>query len=81
MDFSRLFIVKHNSKIFEPKTIVYGEICGWCGNLYKIQDLNDSSKHDLLLYYDLYPFKLDYRFYYRSEWQEIVNTFIEKNKN
>lgn len=81
MDYSKLFVVKHNSKVFEPETIVSGEIYSWSGDLYKVEDLNDSSKSELLMYYDLYPFTFkNYKFNYYAQWQEIVNNFITKNR-
>lgn len=81
MDYSNLYVVKHNSKVFEPETVVYGEIYSWSGDLYKVKDLNDFSKSELLMYYDLYPFTFkNYKFNYYAQWQEVVNAFVAKNQ-
>jgi hypothetical protein len=81
MDFSNLYVVKHNSKVFEPGTIVRGEYHGWSGNLYEVSDLNDSSKSEVLMYYDIYPFvSIGCKFDYEAQWQEVVNAFVAKNQ-
>jgi hypothetical protein len=81
MDYSNLYVVKHNSKVFEPGTVVRGDYHGWSGNLYRVVDLNDSSKRDVLLRYDIYPFEcIGCSFQYDAQMQEIVNAFVAKNQ-
>ena len=45
-----LYIVKHNSKVFEPETIVKMETCSDSGKCYLISDLNDTLKREWIMY-------------------------------
>ena len=47
------YIVKHNSKVFEPNTIVKFETCSYSGKYYLVSDINDNLKREWLMYYDV----------------------------
>lgn len=47
------YIVKHNSKVFEPNTIVKFETCSYSGKCYLVSDINDNLKREWLMYYDV----------------------------
>jgi hypothetical protein len=73
---SKFYIVKHNSKVFEPNTLVKCDVCSDSGNCYLIVDLKDDGKREWIMYYDLYPLSLkkeDYsrRWYYNDEYHSI----------
>lgn len=80
MDYSNLYVVKYNSKVFEPGTVIRGEIYSDSGDLYRVSDLNNSAKSEVLMYYNLYPFVFCCKFDYNAQWQEIVNAFVAKNQ-
>lgn len=78
-----LYIVKHNSKVFEPETIVKMETCSDSGKCYLISDLNDTLKREWIMYYELYPIDTDnnrYKYNYQERFHKIANEFIEKHK-
>jgi len=50
-----LYIVKYNSKVFEPETIVKMETCSDSGKCYLVSDINDTNKREWIMNYDLYP--------------------------
>ena len=78
-----LYIVKHNSKVFEPETIVKAETCSDSGKCYLVSDLNDTLKREWIMYYDLYAIDTNnkYNYNYQEKFQKIANEFIEKHKN
>ena len=78
-----LYIVKHNSEVFEPETVVKMETCSDSGKCYLISDLNDTLKREWIMYYELYPIDINnnYNYYYQEKYHKIATEFIEKLKN
>lgn len=74
------YIVKHNSKVFEPETIVKVETCSNSGKCYLVSDLNDNLKREWIMYYDLYAINSNNNYNYQEKFQKIANEFIEKSK-
>lgn len=86
MDFSKYYIIKHNSDKFEPETIVHFENCTYSGNCYLISDLNNTYNREWIMYYDLYPVDINkvynnYKWYYNEKFHKIANTFINMHMN
>lgn len=48
------YIIKHNSKIFQPNIIVKFITCSYSGNCYLICDLNNDLNREWLMNNDLY---------------------------
>jgi|688.fasta_scaffold18022_12 hypothetical protein len=80
--FEDYYIVKHNSKIFEPNTIVKFITCSDSGNCYLISDLNDDYKREWIMYYDLYPVGEinENKHLFNEKFNEIALKFINDNK-
>jgi hypothetical protein len=82
--FKDYYIVKHNSKIFEPNTIVKFITCSDSGNCYLIADLNDDYKREWIMNYELYPVDKSlinkWTWYYDEKFNEIALKFIYNNK-
>lgn len=82
-DLSDIYLIKHNSKVFEPHTLVKYITCSYSGDCYLISDFNDDLKREWIMYYDLYPVDWknkhdNYRWYYNSNFQEIADSLIAK---
>ena len=80
---NKFYIVKHNSKVFEPNTLVKCDVCSDSGNCYLVVDLKDDLKREWIMYYDLYPLSLnknDYsrRWYYNDEYHSIGLELLKK---
>lgn len=78
---SNYYIVKHNSKVFNPTTVVKFETCSDSGKCYLISDLNDTHNREWIMYYDLYPVNKEKvnnsMFYYDEKYNEIAEKFIK----
>ena len=80
MDLSSIYMVRNNSKVFKPNTLVKYITCTYSGNCHLVADLNDDLKREWLMYYDLYPVNMakdDYRYNYYYN-QELDNTAKEQ---
>lgn len=82
INLSDIYLVKHNSKVFEPNTLVKFITCSYSGDCYLISNMN-NNKREWIMYYDLYPVDLknnynQYRWYYNSNYQEIADALIAK---
>lgn len=73
-----LYIVKYNSKVFEPETIVKMETCSDSGKCYLVSDINDTNKREWLMYYDLYAIDSNnkYNYNYQEKFDKIAKNFI-----
>jgi len=73
-----LYIVKYNSKVFEPETIVKMETCSDSGKCYLVSDINDTNKREWIMNYDLYPIDSNNNFnYYQEKFDKIAKNFIK----
>lgn len=77
MDFSKLFIVKHNSNIFKSGMIVH-RINVKNNHLFLVEGIEDSSKKEWIMKYELYPVMTTEGFYHNKEFQAIANAFIQQ---
>lgn len=79
MDYSDYYIVKYNSTVFKPNTIVKYITCTYSGQCYLIADLDEPLKREWIMNYSLYPFdknKLEVNQHPIPEYDEIVKKFI-----
>lgn len=74
-----LYIVKYNSKVFEPETIVKAETCSDSGKCYLVSDINDTKKREWLMYYDLYAIDSNnnFNYNYQEKFDKIAKNFIK----
>jgi hypothetical protein len=80
MDFSKFFVVKHNSQVFEPGTIVELKYLISANN-YCVKGIsNDISTSENIMKCDLYPVVPKDGFYHIEKWQSIANAFIAKSQ-
>jgi len=79
--FEDYYIVKHNSKIFEPNTIVRYDTA--INDSYLVVDVNDELKREWLMKTDLYPIDKslidNWTWYYNEKFNEIAEEFIRSN--
>lgn len=86
MEIQKYYIVKHNSRLFKPETIVKLEICTDSGKCYLVSHINsDIEEREWIMYYDLYPVDKNkvnnYFWYYDDKYNTIAENFIYANKN
>jgi len=77
MNDKKLFMIKHNSKVFEPSTLVYCETCSTSGNCYLVSDINNKNKREWIMYYDLYKVDME-KNKYDEKFDKIVNDLLVK---
>ena len=80
-----LYIIKHNSKVFDDNTIVKCITCSDSGKCYLIEGIN-SDKREWIMYYDLYPVdwnnnRYNYKWFYDRKTEEIISKLIKSTKN
>ena len=73
---TEMYIVKHNSKVFNDNTIVKFISCSYSGDCYLVEEIN-SNKREWIMYYDLYPLnwnnhKFNYKCFYDKKTEEII---------
>jgi len=78
MNFKDYYIVKHNSTVFEPNTVVKYITCTYSGNCYLIADLNEPLKREWIMKYSLYP--IEKNEFPIPEFDEIAVRFINNNR-
>lgn len=78
-----IYLIKHNSILFKPYTLVKYITCSYNGDSYLIEKL-DTNEREWLMYYDLYPVECkklnNYKFYYNEHFQNIADNLISKIK-
>ena len=79
-----IYIVKHNSKIFEPNTLVKFITCSDSGKCYLVEEIN-SDKREWVMYYDLYPVDFNkhnfkHKWFYNKETEDIINILLNAKK-
>ena len=84
-DLSDIYIITHNSAVFQPLTVVKFITCTYSGDCYLVADLNNDIKREWIMYYDLYPIDWksknnQYRWYYNSEYHKIADALIIKHQ-
>lgn len=82
MDYSDYYIIKYNSTVFKPNTVVKYITCTYSGKCYLIADLNEPLKREWIMAYSLYPFdknKLSVNDPHIPEYDEIAVRFINNN--
>ncbi len=79
------YIIKHNSKVFKPNTIVKFETCSNSGDCYLVSDLNNTYNREWIMYYDLYPIDknkiINTRFYFDEKFNKIAEEFLNNSIN
>jgi hypothetical protein len=84
MNMENIYLIKHNSKVFKPHTLVKYITCTYSGNCYLIEKLG-TDEREWLMYYDLYPVECkkinNYMFYYNEDFQRIADNLISKLVN
>jgi hypothetical protein len=80
MDLSKFYVVKHNSKVFEPGTIVELKYLISANN-YCIKGISDGiSTSESIMKCDLYPVVPKNGFYHIPKWQSVADAFIAKSQ-
>lgn len=77
-----LYIIKHNSDVFDDNTIVKFITCSYSGDCYLVEEPK-STKREWIMYYDLYPIdwanhQFKYKWYYNQKTENIIKEIMNK---
>jgi len=73
---SNIFLLRSNNSLVKFESITYS------GDCYLVSDINDNSKREWVMYYDLYKLigknENNYRWMYNSECDKIMRELLAK---
>jgi len=78
---SNIYLIKYGTKVFEKETLAKVVTCTYSGECFLMADLNDDSKREWIMYYDLYPVDrrvvpYSYRYYYDEKFQKKADELL-----